>query len=99
MPHVSSGERDDGRRHGGDGVDMSGNGGRSPSGHTMRSRWWYLLPIFLDIVGGVIAYFVLRSDDPQKARNCLLLGAVLFIIHAALFAASLIFGFAILDEW
>ena len=46
-----------------------------------RSRWWFLLPILLTIVGGIIAYFVLRHDDPQKAKNCLILGAVLFAIH------------------
>ncbi len=46
-----------------------------------RSGWWFLLPIFLNIVGGVIAYFVLRHDDPQKAKNCLLLGIVLFVIQ------------------
>ena len=46
-----------------------------------RSGWWFLLPIFLNIVGGVIAYFVLRHDDPQKAKNCLLLGIVLFGIQ------------------
>ena len=59
------------------------------SGRT-RSRWWYLLPIFLDIVGGVIAYFVLRADDPAKARNCLLLGTTLFAMHVAAFAALLL---------
>ena len=51
---------------------------------TTRSNWWFLLPIFLNIVGGIIAYFVLRHDDPQKARNCLALGAVLLVIHIAL---------------
>lgn len=39
-----------------------------------RSNWWFLLPAFLQIVGGLIAYFVLRRDDPPKARNCLYLG-------------------------
>lgn len=49
-----------------------------------------MLPIFLDVVGGVIAYFVLRSDDPQKARNCLLLGITLFAIHVLAFLALLL---------
>lgn len=39
-----------------------------------RSAWWYLLPILLGIIGGIIGYFVLRRDDPQKARNCIYLG-------------------------
>ena len=51
---------------------------------TTRSNWWFLLPIFLNICGGVIAYFVLRHDDPQKAKNCLILGAVLLAIPIAL---------------
>ncbi len=51
---------------------------------TTRSNWWFLLPIFLNIVGGIIAYFVLRHDDPQKARNCLMLGAVLLAIPIVL---------------
>jgi hypothetical protein len=51
----------------------------------IRSRWWYLLPIFFQIFGGVIAYFVLRNDDPKKAKNCLWLGIVLTAIKIGLF--------------
>lgn len=46
-----------------------------------RSGLWYLLPSFLSIIGGIIAYFGIRHDDPKKARNCLLLGIVLTIGH------------------
>ena len=42
-----------------------------------RSNWWYLLPIFLGIIGGIIAYFALRNDDRQKAKKCLYLGLIL----------------------
>ena len=42
-----------------------------------RSNWWYLVPIFLGIIGGIIAYFALRSDDHQKAKKCLYLGLIL----------------------
>ena len=45
-----------------------------------RSNFWYLLPIFLGLIGGIIAYLVLRKDDPKKAKNCLYLGIVLAII-------------------
>jgi uncharacterized membrane protein YeaQ/YmgE (transglycosylase-associated protein family) len=45
-----------------------------------RSNFWFLLPIFLGLIGGIIAYFVLRQDDPKKAKNCLYLGIVLAII-------------------
>ena len=45
-----------------------------------RSNLWFLLPIFLGLIGGIIAYFVLRQDNPKKAKNCLYLGIVLAII-------------------
>ena len=51
----------------------------------VRSRWWYLLPIFFQIIGGVIAYFILRNDDPKKAKNCLWLGIVLTAIKIGFF--------------
>ncbi len=47
---------------------------------TRRSGLWYLLPIIFGIIGGVIAYFVIKQDDPIKAKNCLYLGIVLLII-------------------
>ena len=46
-------------------------------GGSTRSNWWYLVPIFLGIIGGIIAYFALRSDDHQKAKKCLYLGLIL----------------------
>ena len=49
-----------------------------------RSNWWFLLPIFLGLIGGVIAYFVLRNDDPKKAKNCLYLGIILAAIGIVL---------------
>ena len=45
-----------------------------------RSNWWYLLPIFLGIIGGIIAYFVLRNDDRKKAKKCLYLGLILLAV-------------------
>ncbi len=57
-----------------------------------RSNWWFLLPIFLGLIGGIIAYFVLRHDDPRKAKNCLYLGIVLAVIGFGLnilFAAQI----------
>ena len=42
-----------------------------------RSNFWFLLPIFLSLIGGIIAYFILRHDDPKKAKNCLYLGIIL----------------------
>ena len=45
-----------------------------------RSNGWYILPIFLGWIGGIIAYFILRHDDPRKAKNCLYLGIILGIV-------------------
>ena len=45
-----------------------------------RSNAWFLLPIFLGVIGGIIAFFILRHDDPSKAKNCLYLGLVLMVI-------------------
>ena len=46
-----------------------------------RSNWWYLLPVFLGVIGGIIAYFALRRDDRKKAKKCLYLGLILLIIQ------------------
>ena len=45
-----------------------------------RSNWWYLLPIFLGIIGGIIAYFAIRKDDREKAKKCLYLGLILLAL-------------------
>ena len=45
-----------------------------------RSNGWFLLPIFLGLIGGVIAFFILRNDDPKKAKNCLYLGISMMLI-------------------
>jgi uncharacterized membrane protein YeaQ/YmgE (transglycosylase-associated protein family) len=50
------------------------------NGIKSRSNWWYLLPIFVGLIGGFIAYWILRHDDPIKARNCLYVGIVLAIV-------------------
>ena len=46
-----------------------------------RSNWWYLVPILFGIIGGIIGYYALRRDDPQKAKKCLYLGLVLTVIN------------------
>ena len=60
------------------------------------SKLWYLAPILLGIIGGLIAYFVLRNDDKKLAKNCLWLSIILTI---AAFVIGLIFGiiYAIYD--
>lgn len=74
----------------------------SSSGKVIRSRWWFLLPVILQVVGGIIAYFALRQDDPAKAKNCLLLGAILTALWVAMIvipvALLLVFGTPVQDE-
>ncbi len=57
-----------------------------------RNNWWFLLPILLGLIGGIIAFFVLKNDDPKKAKNCLYLGIGLFLIGVIINLA--IFGLA-----
>ena len=45
-----------------------------------RSNAWFLLPILVGMIGEIIAFFILRKDDPRKARNCLYVGIVFMII-------------------
>ena len=45
-----------------------------------RSNFWYLLPIFLGLIGGIIAYFILRNSDPKKAKNCIFVGIGVVIL-------------------
>ena len=52
------------------------------------SKAWYLLPIFLSILGGVIAYLCLRRKDPARGRNALVVGIVPFALLVALMAAA-----------
>jgi hypothetical protein len=52
-----------------------------------RSRWWFLLPILFHIIGGFIAYFIVKDDDPKLAKNCLYLGIILIAIQIAFVAA------------
>ena len=43
---------------------------------------WYTLPALLNIIGRVIAYLVLKNDDPSKAKTALGLGIILFASYA-----------------
>ncbi len=57
----------------------------------IRSRWWYLVPIFYQVIGGIIAYFAIRYDDPKKAKNCLVLGIIISIVQIVIFAIMIQF--------
>jgi len=57
-----------------------------------RSAWWFLLPILFNVIGGVIAYFVIKDDDPRRAKSCLWLGIILTAIGIGLFLIPLAIG-------
>ena len=63
-----------------------------------RSSLWFLLPIVFNILGGLVAYFVIRDDDPRRARSCLLLGIALAAIPVLLFVLPIIVGMTILPH-
>ena len=45
-----------------------------------RSSTWYLLPILVGMIGGIIAYLIIRKDDSHKAKNCIYIGIVMMVI-------------------
>ena len=64
-----------------------------------RSSFWFLLPIIFNVVGGVIAYFVIKEDDPKKAKNCLYLGLILAAIPVLLVLVSILIGMTFLPHF
>ncbi len=55
-----------------------------------KSGWWYILPLLFSIDGGLISFFIIRHDDPIKARNCLVIGGfrmLLDILIVSIFAS------------
>lgn len=54
---------------------------------------WYLAPIFLGIIGGLIMYLVLKDENPKMAKKGLILSLVL--VGVGVLAYILIFVVAI----
>lgn len=63
-----------------------------------RSSLWFLLPIVFNVVGGIIAYFVIKEDDPKKAKNCLYLGLILAAIPVLLIIVPILIGITLLPH-
>jgi hypothetical protein len=56
-------------------------GGRVAGTEEKRaSAAWYLLPIFLGFIGGLIMFFVLKDEDRGRAKGGLKLGIILSVI-------------------
>ena len=66
--------------------------GSSTGAENRASAAWYLLPIFMSIIGGIISYAALRHRDRSRARKTLVLGAVLFGLLVAAAAAAVMSG-------
>ena len=54
------------------------------------SNWWYVCPIFLGILGGLLAWAFNKDRDSKKARHFIIVGIVQFVI---LFFVGLVIGF------
>ena len=48
------------------------------------SAAWWLLPIFLSWLGGLIAWLGVKDRDPRMAKNCLILGIILTVVPIAI---------------
>jgi Trk-type K+ transport system membrane component len=55
------------------------------------SAAWYLVPIFLGIIGGVIMWLALKSEDPRKAKKGLIVAVIVYFIGLAIFLATAAF--------
>ena len=53
-----------------------------PNGNKKQHHETFLIciSVFFTIVGGLIAYFILRKDNPKLAKICLATGVILYII-------------------
>ena len=50
---------------------------------------WYLIPLVLGIIGGIIGYIVIKDDDKGMANNLLILGIVMtFVIPIVFFVVA-----------
>lgn len=61
-------------------------GGEPLPAPRVNGAWW-LLPILLGWVGGLIAYFVNRETDPAAARAMLVVGIALSLLGVMLLAS------------
>ena len=74
--------------------NFQGNRRLSPHVHSggKPSAAWWLLPIFLSLLGGLIAWLGVKDRDPRMAKNCLILGIILTVVP---FAIGILFVFVI----
>ncbi len=54
------------------------------SGNGLSPKIWYVISILFGIIGGLIAYVILKNDSPKLAKNCLIIGIILSVVTFAL---------------
>lgn len=52
-----------------------------PTKEYVAGEWW-LMPIFLGLIGGLVAWLVNKKKEPAKARSMLLVGVGLSVVVA-----------------
>ena len=62
---------------------------KEPKVRKKPSNWWYLLPILLSVIGGIIGYFLFRNRNKDFAKRLLIIG---FIMFAVLIVLQIIFA-------
>lgn len=58
----------------------------------IKSNWWYVLPIFLGVVGGVVGWVAIKNYHRNLAKNCLILGVIFTAIEVLIFVTLLMFS-------
>ena len=53
------------------------------------SGWWYLVPILLGFVGGIISYVAIHDDDEDMAKSCFWTGIVASAAHLLIISITL----------
>ena len=52
-----------------------------PRSQTKPTRAWYLAPLLLSIIGGIIGYFVVKNEDKYLANRLLVIGIVILVLE------------------
>jgi len=58
----------------------------SNKGSKKRSLLWYVLPVFFQVIGGLVVYYKLRKSDATTARNSLFVRIALSVVTTVVVA-------------
>ena len=75
--------------------DVGGAAPAHSAGGEKVSFLFWLLPVLLTWVGGLVAFFVVRGKNPKQARAMLITGVALTVVYA-LIAVAVVFGLGLL---